>query len=201
MLFHYFFFLSISRVGPFSFFKNSILVRKNKTWLPNFQKNENLQFFFKNNHNSSAKIGHTFDEQNVKNELFSKIKISSFTLRFWSKMKFYSKIIGSTLSIFSIFVIIRTGKESYQGSKKVVKNRKIGLIFYEKKGIKIEFFRLPRFQNWSKKLLQKALWVNLLCQQSLKQIFLGRFYGVKCKAHIRQNIFIKSSVNNNFWLL
>ena len=194
MLFHYFFFLSISRVGPFSFFENSILVRKNKTWLPNFQKNENLQFFFKNNHNSSAKIGHTFDEQNVKNELFSKIKISSFTLRFWSKMKFYSKIIGSTLLIFSIFVIIRTDKESYQGSKQVVKNRKIGLIFYEKKGgKKIKFFRLPRFQIWSKKLLQKALWVNLLRRQSLKQFFLGRFYGVKYKAHIRQKILIKST--------
>ena len=133
MLFHYFFFLSISIVWPFSLFKNSILVRKNKTWLPNFQKNENLQFFFKNNHNSSAKIGHTFDEQNVKNELFSKIKISSFTLRFWSKMKFYSKIIGSTLSIFSIFVIIRTDKEPYQVEKKVVKNCKIWLIFDEKR--------------------------------------------------------------------
>ena len=157
-----------------------------------------LSFFSKKNHNSSTKKGHIFDEQNVKNELFSKILISSFTLRFWSKMKFYSKIIGSTLLIFSIFVIIRTDKESYQGSKQVVKNRKIGLIFYEKKGIKIEFFRLPRFQNWSKKLLQKALWVNLLCQQSLKQCFRWKFYGVKCKAHMIQNIFIQSTKNNNF---
>jgi hypothetical protein len=156
MLFHYFFFLSISRVGPFSFFENSILVRKNKTWLPNFQKNENLQFFFKNNHNSSAKIGHTFDEQNVKNELFSKIKISSFTLRFWSKMKFYSKIIGSTLLIFSIFVIIRTDKESYQGSKQVVKNRKIGLIFYEKKGgKKLNFFGYQDFKFGPKNCYKK----------------------------------------------
>ena len=158
-----------------------------------FSKFRKFSIFFKKNHNSSTKIGHTFDEQNVKIALFSKILISSFTLRFWSKMKFYSKIIGSTLSIFSIFVIIRTDKESYQGSKKVVKNRKIGLIFYEKKGIKIEFFRLPRFQNWSKKLLQKALWVNLLCQQSLKQFFLWRVYGVKYKAHIRQKILIKST--------
>ena len=133
ILFHHFFSLSISRVWPFCLFKNSILVRKNKNWPPNFQNLENFQFFFKKNHNSSTKIGHTFDEQNVKIELFSKILISSFTLRFWSKMKIYSKIIGSTLSIFSIFVIIRTDKESYQGSKKVVKNRKIGLIFFEKK--------------------------------------------------------------------
>ena len=156
MLFHYFFFLSISRVGPFCLFNNSILVRKNKTWLPNFQKNENLQFFFKNNHNSSSKIGHF---RWTKYEKWAIFKNQNFFIYFeiWSKMKFYSKIIGSTLSIFSIFVIIRTGKESYQSSKKVVKNRKIGLIFYEKKGIKIEFFRLPRFQNWSKKLLQKAL--------------------------------------------
>ena len=127
------FVLSISRVWPFCWFKNSILPCKNKTWPPNFQNLENFQFFFKKNHNSSTKIGHTFDEQNVKIELFSKILISSFTLRFWSKMKIYSKIIGSTLSIFFIFFIIRTGKEPYQGRKKVVKNRKIGLIFFEKK--------------------------------------------------------------------
>jgi hypothetical protein len=75
-------------VWPFCLLKNSNLARKNKIWLPNFQNIENFQFFWKKIHNSSTKIGHTFDEQNVKNELFSKIIISSFTLRFWSKLKF-----------------------------------------------------------------------------------------------------------------
>ena len=75
MLFHYFFFLSISRVGSFCLFKNSILARKNKTWPPNFENIEKCQFFFKKNHNSSTKIGYTFDEQNVKNERFYKFLI------------------------------------------------------------------------------------------------------------------------------
>lgn len=47
-------------------------------------------------------------------------------------MKFYSKIIGSTLLIFSIFLIILTEKAPYQGMKKIGKNRKNLLIFLKK---------------------------------------------------------------------
>jgi hypothetical protein len=49
-----------------------------------------------------------------------------------------------------------TEKTPHHGIKKIDKNQKNSLHFYEKKGIKIKFFRLPRFQKRSKKLLQKA---------------------------------------------
>ena len=47
-------------------------------------------------------------------------------------MKIYSKIIGSTLSMFFIFLIILAEKSSYQGRKKNGKNKKKLLNFHEK---------------------------------------------------------------------
>ena len=117
----------------FCWFENTILVRKNKIWHPNIKNIQNFWFFFKKIHNLNTKRCHTLDEKNVKNERFSKIIISSFTLRFSKKMEFYSKIIGGTLSIFFIFFIILTVNGLYQGINKLGKNQKKLLHFFEKK--------------------------------------------------------------------